>query len=175
MFSRFLDLPAELRSFIYEYYFDFNPHNYTSVRVPPPVTEVNKMLRAEALPQFWPEQRFPIRLLAWPLLGQPFFAFDGNSSRFFRRAAAEHIGMVKKLHIEFQDREWEWELDLSRGEKPPAVRRVRGFQHRFDEPLLEFLSSISKRSELDSFSRGDAWRLESLLEELTNNLRLRKS
>lgn len=114
------------------------------------------MLRGEAVPQFWAEQRLPMRMLAWPLQGQ--LTFDGDSSRFFRRATEEHIRMVKRLHVRFHYCNSGWELDLSRGEKPPTVRRVQGRvqccrQHQFDEPLLKFLNSIGKRPESVSFSR----------------------
>jgi hypothetical protein len=49
--SRILDLPAELRKEIYEYYVDFFEDELTT-RCPPPLAQLSKQLKAEVLPIF---------------------------------------------------------------------------------------------------------------------------
>lgn len=124
------------------------------------------MLRAEALPQFWADRRFPIQMDAWLRQGQLIFDFYEDGRRFFGLATNEQIGMIKRLHIRFLYYNSEWELDLARGEKPPAVRRVKGCEDTFDEPLLEFIKSISKRDGSSLLSARDGLDLKNLLIDL---------
>lgn len=85
--------------------------------------------------------------------------------------------MIKSLYLRFghetyerHDR-FEWQLDLARGDKGPAVRRVKGDEDMFDEPLLEFLHAIATRAGSRAFSRMDILKLERLLKSLVKKAR----
>lgn len=167
-FPRFLDLPPEIRGIVYEHYFDFNPHEFTSIGVAPPVTEVSKLLRAEALPQWWADRRLPINIIDGSRRKLQYTYFDADCHRFLLRAPKKIIEMVRSLYVRFGHEgcdKSEWEIDLAKGDKGPAVRRVKGDEDIFDEPLLEFLHAIANRAGSKTFSRLDVMKLESLLKK----------
>lgn len=168
-FSRFLDLPPEIRGLVYDHYFDFNPHHCIGVRVPPPVTEVNRLVRAEALPQFWSFRSLSM-VMNFPMHGQDtdpaIPVLDEESRHFFCRAPKGHIEMVRSLHVKFEHYGLAWQLELARGDKPVTLRRVRGDKDMFDGQILEFLRSIGQRPDSPTFRRMDGLRLENLLARL---------
>ncbi|KAK4635432.1 hypothetical protein CLAFUW4_01843 [Fulvia fulva] len=64
-FGHFTDLPAELRLLIYEYHIGAHEDeaaetNGTHPRVPPPITEVSRLIRHESLPIFYERHRLRI-------------------------------------------------------------------------------------------------------------------
>lgn len=127
-FSRFLDLPPELRLQVFE----LHCSSFQSLIQPvqPPITRASRLLRHEALPIFYSTCLFLLR-------------DTGNKKKgeFFKDAAKGHINLIRHLAIEFFE---------SRGDQ--MVRRViwdQGnieFQHR--EPYIQKFSSDRKPSEL---------------------------
>lgn len=160
-FSRFLDLPAELRCRIFQEYFSFRPHpNSDFLRVPPPITEVNRQLRSEALPEFWGTQRFRMTF-------ELFWSHLYKTERFFNGIQLQQLGMIKKLTI--SSFHGEWELDLAASGKPAAVRCLQGSEKSkvFDAEFLELLHAIGNRYGSRSLQRTDGtalWRIAARLQ-----------
>lgn len=115
-FSRFLDLPAELRLRIYGLHF----HGFDSdvnallAPYPAPMTEVNSQLRSESLPVHYSicTFGFDVAQIRRPLyLGDIYYDNRGRSrtsmQKFIHKAPAEQTAMLRKMkiwgkHVEYE-------------------------------------------------------------------------
>ncbi|CAK3939872.1 Hypothetical predicted protein [Lecanosticta acicola] len=156
-FPRFVDLPAELRSLVYQEYFSYTPHSANSndpgyFRRPPPITQVNHAIREESLSEFWSTQRFQFHV----------FGQGGTQhlklpqTRFFERAPFEQRQMVKKLLLVLTveaerpgrgggHKGSKWELNLATKGRAATVRHIEGDQGELNGVLLGFLDSVAER------------------------------
>lgn len=68
-FTKFLDLPAELRNCIYEFYMVDFP---STLRLPttPPLARTNRKIREDVLPLFYSSHEFEIHFLTKPIYGE---------------------------------------------------------------------------------------------------------
>lgn len=78
-----------------------------------------------------------------------------GSHSFFRNGQLQQLGMIRKLKITRDDREWE--LDLATSDKPAAVRRLKGEDETnlLDDELLELLHAIGNQPGSRSLQRTD--------------------
>lgn len=109
-FSRFVELPPELRVRIYEYHF----HTFGSVDTPaqPPVTLVSRLLREEALPLFYEIGRF--KFTAFPRyggVGQRTTVLNDNGRQLLKVLSGDGLSRIRKLELSF-DRYVSWLVDL---------------------------------------------------------------
>ena len=110
-FTRFLDLPAELRLRIYEFHF----HSFeTDVKALPapfpiPITEVSSQLRSESLPLYYSicTFDFDVNQIRRPhFTGQHYYMngenrFSSTSmQKFIHKGPAERIAMLRKVKIQ---------------------------------------------------------------------------
>ncbi|SMY29366.1 unnamed protein product [Zymoseptoria tritici ST99CH_1A5] len=98
-FDRFFDLPAELRVFVYELHFA----SYTCERraiespTPPPITQVDTMLREETLKLFYSTCEFLFNFHS--SIGNPTLHFDDVTGDLIRKLTLTHLPDVRNMRI----------------------------------------------------------------------------
>lgn len=102
-FTRFIDLPPQLRVRIYELYMaDFTTK---SLRHPidPPLTRTNRLLRSEALPIFYQQCTFciEIEIDAEPHPRRQLLQVQRSSKAFIRALSSLKIRYMRQLEIKF--------------------------------------------------------------------------
>lgn len=161
-FHGFLDLPPEMRNEIYQHYFDSNPHCYDGFRVPPPITQASRQLRKESLSEFWKQSfRFSINTIQYNRWGA--YRMPGlGGDNVFADVPDDCVKFVRKLLVDVDDEEELLELDLATKGTLGKLTRLVGKESKIDERLLEFLETVSQRTEAEGGSllqKGDEKRI----------------
>lgn len=104
--ERFIDLIPELRVLIYTAYFEsFEVNNEAVLSIPPPITEVSKLVRNETLLLFYQTRRFYIklnRLFQGPLPPSDSFTPMPASRvalRFFEKAPLQYVQSIRRVRL----------------------------------------------------------------------------
>ncbi|KAK3722723.1 hypothetical protein LTR37_002294 [Vermiconidia calcicola] len=107
-FHRFMDLPAELRSRIYDYYTASFPQ---VLRMPtqPPLARVSRQMRQEVLPVFYSRQTFTI---TYHQIATYQLKLSADSSLFLHNLAPRQISNVRRLQISLRDPRSKEEADF---------------------------------------------------------------
>ncbi|KAK4899335.1 hypothetical protein LTR49_027658 [Elasticomyces elasticus] len=98
-FTKFLDLPPELRTIIYDYYLAVFPEVLRNP-VQPPSTRVCRLLRTETLPMFYQRTTFQVRLSHGQYRTSPRLHMVGDCADFVLSLAANDRSMVRKLELD---------------------------------------------------------------------------
>ncbi|KAK3615453.1 hypothetical protein LTR22_027432 [Elasticomyces elasticus] len=98
-FTKFLDLPPELRTIVYDYYLAVFPEVLRNP-VQPPLTRVCRLLRTETLPMFYQRTTFQVRLSHGQYRTSPRLHMVGDCADFVLSLAANDRSMVRKLELD---------------------------------------------------------------------------
>jgi hypothetical protein len=126
-FTRFFELSAELRQTIYEYYvgdfgtfwyhyLKYTRSNALSHPVTPPLAQVSRRLRDEALPVFYNSCRF--RLYFTPDQKCDSWRLSDRSREWLNRLSTEHLGCIRRLEIQTVAGNNIFNINLNHGEIP---------------------------------------------------------
>lgn len=132
VFSRFMDLPPELRLTIYNLHL-----NSFSLRTParaaqPPITKVSRSIRQETLPLFYRNMHVWVKLLEMASLSgnTAEFAIHVQLPNYVERLSAATLARVRKIEVYFvtsyvrETRQAaDWVVDLYPDEDGKALRR----------------------------------------------------
>ena len=158
-FTRFLELPPELRERVYEYCCDndraiLEAHFVATA----PAAELaiacaSRQLRKEALPVFYSYYRFPITLnpAGWINAGHGSPSQEWLASRWYHRLDPARLAMVRKLDLYYSFGRFEVDLD-KRSNTYKVKQAALGFHRMLDVTaeieavrLLAFVKSILDR------------------------------
>ncbi|KAK5679905.1 hypothetical protein LTS10_007853 [Elasticomyces elasticus] len=104
-FVRFVTLPPELRTLVYECYLEGLPKVlYNPVQ--PPLTRACRLLRKEALAMFYQRTTFVVRLVEPGESDTNILRLLDESSSFVLGSAVSNGGRVRSLRLEIKHRSW---------------------------------------------------------------------
>ncbi|KAK4904288.1 hypothetical protein LTR49_026231 [Elasticomyces elasticus] len=112
-FTKFLDLPPELRTIVYDYYLAVFPGVLRNP-VQPPLTRVCRLLRTEILPRFYQRTTFQVRLSHGQYRTSPRLHMVGDCADFVLSLAANDYPMVRKLELDIGAEGAGYEVVVSR-------------------------------------------------------------
>ena len=172
-FSRFLDLPLELRLQVYAHHFESFKQNTTVVQ--PPITATCRLLRAESLPLFYSGHRFLLQAQQKHRYEHPVSESDlrhvGITPAVIQGLSDACLANIRKLRIrvaywrgthslvecdiDFGGERSEARIDACRMRKGYAVYRSRDDAQQIIANLLDVLHDMYKQGEGRALQRGD--------------------
>lgn len=94
-FPRFLDLPPELREWIYKLYFRSLPKLEEPTQ--PPISTISRLIRIESLPNFYKECEFVFSTYVWY---NPQYTQEPTRGKFFDDTRPDYLKMIRKLSVD---------------------------------------------------------------------------
>jgi hypothetical protein len=136
-FDRFLELPAELRVYIYELHFaSYGDHpRAIESAAPPPITQVNSQIRQETLKLFYQTCDFQFVFTSAGPISQ--LAIENGTAKFVRELPCKHLATIRNMRLGvswggtkfgpagFPGSSGEWALRFSNGNEKIFLEAVR--------------------------------------------------
>ena len=121
-FSRFSDLPPEIRQIIYNLYFKFIDTCTSTNKYQPPVTLASRGIRHESLPLFYESCMFSVfTSMNWHAQQNFDKALLAESGAFVEATSAQNFAHIRMMHIRFNDLRIALQMNLTNKATPIGI------------------------------------------------------